>query len=489
MNRLKQFINSCSEGIETYLTSPLDIQNYPKRQRKLMLLFKRLLQEFHQQFFEMQVVESQLNASSQQMITTLDSQKQNTDLMYAHSTKLEDANTSSMNQIDQTLFYTQQLKEDIFTLENSSKKLTHSTTESKCIVLEQVNHINSIIQQIDTIKISSTLVSGSVESLSQSIKEIAGILESVQNFYKQTQLLALNASIESARAGEAGKGFAVVASEIRHLAEGSSNSVEKIVSIMNDIDFSIGSVKETTLKESQSIQSAVSVANNIEKGLDLIKSSYLEVDENLGLVNSLLKKNHDSVVNMDTSLNATFDAYQVVEAEINSLREEINQQQAHTENIFNLKDNLNDISTSIHILTNRYPLDLIAQNQHHLEGLAAGTIKKLELLCQQNTALSRTSTSDHKQIIDTLLEKDTTIEAAWTNTFDGNFIYSNPPAGIKNGTIRSWFQESIRGNTFVSDFYISGISKGPCVTVSIPLKDVHHNIIGVLGVDLRFSTV
>jgi methyl-accepting chemotaxis protein len=459
-----------------------------RKLKYLTQLFEKLQQEFHNQLFEMQVVENQLTLSSEKMICTLDAQKHSSDLMYTHSKKLEEANITSIRQIHQTLSLTHQLKQDIGTLENSSKSLTHSTTDSKNIVFEQVEHINAIIHQINTANTSSSMVSNSVESLNQSIKEIANILASVQKFYKQTQLLALNASIESARAGEAGKGFAVVANEIRLLAEGSSSSVEKIVTIMNDIDTSVNSVVATIHEEKKSINSAVSIANDIEKGLDSIKLSYIQVDENLELVNNLLTKNQASIFSMDNSLNATSDAYQQVEAEISLLRQEIGQQKIHTENIYTLKDNLNDLSSSIHILTSRHNLDLLTQNRQQLEVLAVSTIEKLEDFCKNHTSLSSTSMQEHKLLIDDFVLKDSSIEAAWTNTIEGDFIYSNPPAGIKNGKIRDWFQESIRGNTYISDFYISGISKGPCVTVSIPLKNIKNEIIGVFGVDLRFET-
>ncbi len=489
MTNLKHSIETWRENLTDFLTTSFNQQNYRKRFSSLVLLFKRIQNEFHKQLFEMQVVENQINLSSKQMIYALDAQKNSSDLMYTHSKKLEEANKVSVNQINQTLSLIQQIKTDIGTLENSSNNLTESTTSSKNTVLEQVEHINSIIHQINTVTTSSSRVSTSVKSLNQSIEEIAVILASVQNFYKQTQLLALNASIESARAGEAGKGFAVVANEIRLLAEGSYDSVEKIVTIMDEINSSVNDVVHTINDEKKAINSAVSIANSIEKGLDSIKLSYVNVDENLILVNNLLKKNHSSMLSMDTSLTSTTDAYQHVESEISSLREQIDKQKVQTDNILTLKDNLSDISSSINILTSRYNMDLLSENRKQLELITLSTIKKLEVFCANNYAMSNTSMSEHKKLIDDLIRSDSSIEAAWTNNKAGEFIYSNPPAGIKNANIRDWFQKSIAGKNYISDFYISGISKGPCVTVSIPLKNNTKEIIGVFGVDIRFETV
>jgi methyl-accepting chemotaxis protein len=52
---------------------------------------------------------------------------------------------------------------------------------------------------------------------------------------EQSNLLAVNASIEAAKAGDMGKGFAVVAQEIRNLAEQSKDSTKQVRSILTDV--------------------------------------------------------------------------------------------------------------------------------------------------------------------------------------------------------------------------------------------------------------
>ncbi|MED3563484.1 methyl-accepting chemotaxis protein [Bacillus xiapuensis] len=84
-------------------------------------------------------------------------------------------------------------------------------------------------------KSSTNEVTSIVKDVEVRMEEINTIIEAITKITDQTNLLSLNASIESARAGEHGKGFAVVANEVRKLADQSKASADEIKRIVDSI--------------------------------------------------------------------------------------------------------------------------------------------------------------------------------------------------------------------------------------------------------------
>jgi twitching motility protein PilJ len=74
-----------------------------------------------------------------------------------------------------------------------------------------------------------------IKRLGESSQEIGNIVELINDIADQTNILALNASIQASMAGEAGRGFAVVADEVQRLAERSANATKQIEVLVRTI--------------------------------------------------------------------------------------------------------------------------------------------------------------------------------------------------------------------------------------------------------------
>ena len=95
--------------------------------------------------------------------------------------------------------------------------------------------VRRTIDGMNTIRETIQDTSKRIKRLGESSQEIGNIVALIEEIAEQTNILALNASIEASRAGEAGRGFAVVADEVQKLAERSSNATKQIEVLVSTI--------------------------------------------------------------------------------------------------------------------------------------------------------------------------------------------------------------------------------------------------------------
>jgi twitching motility protein PilJ len=110
--------------------------------------------------------------------------------------------------------------------------------------------VRRTIDGMNTIRETIQDTSKRIKRLGESSQEIGNIVELIEEIAEQTNILALNASIEASRAGEGSRGFAVVADEVQKLAERSTNATRKIEvlvrTIQSDTNEAVVSMERST---------------------------------------------------------------------------------------------------------------------------------------------------------------------------------------------------------------------------------------------------
>ncbi len=132
--------------------------------------------------------------------------------------------------------------------------------------------VQQTIKGMDTIRDQIQETSKRIKRLGESSQEIGDIVELINGIAEQTNILALNAAIQSASAGGAGRGFAVVADEVQRLAERATNATRRIEMLVQNIQTDTSEAVESMESTTSEVVAGAEKAEDAGEALKRIES-------------------------------------------------------------------------------------------------------------------------------------------------------------------------------------------------------------------------
>ncbi len=209
---------------------------------------------------------------------------------------------------------------------NNVQTVASATEELSASIQEialQVTNANNVVEEAGGLTERSA---SEVERLSEAADRIGSVIGIIQEIAEQTNLLALNATIEAARAGEAGKGFAVVASEVKALASQTAKATE-------EISEHIGSIQGTTSDAVSSIQS--------------IRTSMEEVQTVTTAIAGAIEEQGAATQEISSNIQMTAEASQVLSANVHEVNGAIGHAKDAADDVMSILVELNQQSNTL----------------------------------------------------------------------------------------------------------------------------------------------
>ncbi len=148
-----------------------------------------------------------------------------------------------------------ELAASINELADQVKKNAESSTEANAIAISAADSIIASNEHMQNLM-------NSMADINAQSAQISKIIKTIEDIAFQTNILALNASVEAARAGVSGKGFAVVAEEVRNLAEKSAKAANSTTSLINT---SVASISDAVHFAETTADGLLSTVDSVKK--------------------------------------------------------------------------------------------------------------------------------------------------------------------------------------------------------------------------------
>ena len=482
---LEKLTKQAAEYSSGNIARQIDVDEYPNELRPLaahIALMVETLRGFTQ---ESQVASSQVLGAVKQVNKAIVSANtlgqsihQDARLTRDLANVINDRAGSAKNDIEQVVVASQ-------TITDIAAGIYQDSSETKKIAEQGCVAVMGVASAMTDIQKASADIEERIHILTRMAQEIDSFLVTIRGISSQTNLLALNAAIEAARAGEHGRGFAVVAQEIQKLSDESAVAATSANGLLAQIDDGVRAAAEAVIENKHSVEQGVKAMADADESLKAILAASSQVEGRLAQASMARQSQLAATTEASAELGEMAKICNEATCYINSVAESIHVQEQHLQEAQNMGELLAKVAKHLVDTTGKVILaDFNSIEKSEIDNKIERLRNSLERMASDEDIISMSSTR-HKAKLVSFLENNSDVEAAWTNTHEGEFIISLPPAGIANAGPREWFQAAAEGRFYASPVYVSAISHKPCITLAMPIRSNPKEIIGVLGIDLK----
>jgi methyl-accepting chemotaxis protein len=262
--QMTESLRRLAEAKEKIASGDLTAELQPRSEKDVLAkAFLTMRDRLRRVTSELQESVNILSSAAQQIVAT--------------TTQVASGAAETATAVSETTTTVEEVKQTAQLSAQKAKYVSDSAQRTSVVAQTGRKSVDESVEGMRRIQGQMESIAESVVRLSEQSQTIGEIMLTVNDLAEQSNLLAVNASIEAAKAGEQGKGFAVVAQEVRSLAEQSKQATSQVRNILNDIQKATTAAVMITEQGSKAVdgglQQSIQAGDSVQKLADSIEEA------------------------------------------------------------------------------------------------------------------------------------------------------------------------------------------------------------------------